>query len=295
MPSDVLQRIRQTLPQLRPSEARIAMTVLRNPPEAARTGIIKLAEACQVSTTTVVRFCQALGFSGYGDFRIALAQAGSNEESAQREFGVSDADILPTDQTSEAIAKLAFHESRAILDTSNSLDPATVDAVASALVAAPRTLIVGAAASALTGLDLQQKLLRIGLDALCFSDPHLALPAATLLTPGCVAVGISHSGQTLETNEAIRLASGAGATTVAITNFPDSSLAGAAQYQMITVARETQFRSGAMSSRMAQLLVVDALFIRVAQLSFDETQAALASTYDAVQGHRIEYRRRAGL
>lgn len=75
----------------------------------------------------------------------------------------------------------------------------------------------------------------------------------------------------------------AGATTVAITNNPRSSIAELAEHVLISAGRETEFRPGALASRISQLLVVDCLFVGVAQRTYDSSQEALASTRRAVK------------
>ena len=90
-----------------------------------------------------------------------------------------------------------------------------------------------------------------------------------------MAVGISHTGVTLDTVDALRMARERGASTIAITNFVRSPIAGQADLVLTTAARETTFRSGAMSSRIAQLAVVDCLFAGVAQRSYDQAITAL--------------------
>ena len=97
-----------------------------------------------------------------------------------------------------------------------------------------------------------------------------------------MAIAISHTGTTIDTVEALRVAEAGGATTIAITN---SALAAHAhaRHVLTTAARETTFRSGAMASRIAQLAVVDCLFVGVAQRSYDRTVLALERTYSAVE------------
>jgi DNA-binding MurR/RpiR family transcriptional regulator len=111
-----------------------------------------------------------------------------------------------------------------------------------------------------------------------------------VLNRGDVAVGISHTGATTDTVEALREASDRGATTVAITNFPRSPIAEVADFVLTTAARETTFRSGATASRIAQLTVIDCVFIGVAQRHRDSVLAALDTTYSAIGAHRLEVR-----
>ena len=57
---------------------------------------------------------------------------------------------------------------------------------------------------------------------------------------------------------------------------------------LTTAVRETTFRSGAMASRLAQLTLVDFMFVGVAQKTTARTKAALEATHRAVSGHRLE-------
>ncbi len=134
--------------------------------------------------------------------------------------------------------------------------------------------------------DFQQKLHRIGRVAYAWSDVHVALTSAALLHPGDVAIGISHTGTTREPIDTLVEARRRGATTVAVTNVPRSPIARFADHTLTTAARETTYRSGATSSRIAQLTVIDCIFVGVAQRDFDRTQEALQRTREAVATRR---------
>ncbi|GLY57168.1 transcriptional regulator, RpiR family [Cellulosimicrobium aquatile] len=292
MTADGLVRIRQALPSLRPAEARIAEAVLADPAAVVGKTITELAALVGTSQATVVRFCRAVGYAGYPEFRIDLAQATSRRAVEQERANVAHGEIDPDDTLHDVVTKIAFHEARTIEETARMLDLDALEQVTAAVAQATRIDLFGVGSSGLTAQDLAQKLQRIGL--LCFAspDPHVQLQSAALLAEGAVAVGVSHSGLTVETNDALRIARDRGATTVAVTNFPESPLVEHADLVLTTTARETQFRSGALSSRIAQLALVDFLFVRVAQRLYDRTTANLRATYEAVQPHRLGYDRR---
>ncbi|WP_435737594.1 MurR/RpiR family transcriptional regulator [Cellulosimicrobium sp. PMB13] len=293
MAADGLVRIRQALPTLRPAEVRIAEAVLDDPASVVGKTITELAAHVGTSQATVVRFCRAVGYAGYPEFRIDLAQATSRRAVEQERANVAHGEIDPDDTVQDVVEKIAFHEARTIEETARALDLEALEAVAAAVAAAPRIDLFGVGSSGLTAQDLAQKLQRIGLVCFASQDPHVQLQSAALLGPGAVALGVSHSGLTVETNHALRIAHERGATTVAVTNFPESPLVEHADLVLTTTARETQFRSGALSSRIAQLALVDFLFVRVAQRLFDRTTENLRATYEAVQPHRLGYERRA--
>ncbi|WP_265522354.1 MurR/RpiR family transcriptional regulator [Oerskovia flava] len=292
MAGDGLVRIRQALPTLRPAEARVAQAVLDDPVVVVGRTITELAAQVGTSQATVVRFCRAVGYAGYPEFRIDLAQATSRRAVEEERANVAHGEIDPDDTVQDVVSKIAYHEARTIEETARMLDLDALEAVAEAVAGASRVDVFGVGSSGLTAQDLAQKLQRIGLVCFASPDPHVQMQSASLLGPDAVAVGVSHSGLTIETNHALAIAHRAGARTVAVTNFPESPLVEHADLVLTTTARETQFRSGALSSRIAQLALVDFLFVRVAQRRYERTSETLRATYEAVQPHRLGYDKR---
>jgi DNA-binding MurR/RpiR family transcriptional regulator len=281
----LLVRLRGLRPSLSPAEDRVADKVLADPRAAAALTISELAAAARTSETTVLRFCRRLGLPGYPQLRLGLAA-----ESAQpRSSGAQDTDISAKDTIDDIIAKVALSNASAVEDTAQQLDREALAATAAAIAAAKRVDIYGIAASAIVGIDLQQKLHRIGVVAFAWNDPHIALTSATLLSRGDVAIGISHSGTTSETIEALEAARDRGATTVAITNFPVSLLAARADHVLTTAARETSLRSGTTASRIAALTVVDCLYIAVAQRHLSRVRKTVQEARAAVASHHLRH------
>jgi DNA-binding MurR/RpiR family transcriptional regulator len=278
---DVLVRIRAAWPNLAPSERRVAEVALADPTRSAAQTVTELARSSGTSQATVVRFAQRLGYSGYPELRLALAAAAGAEQ-ANRPETVPGTDISAKDDIATVIAKVGHLEATAVRETVGQLNPDALSAAVDAVVAAPRIDVYGVGASAVVALDLQMKLHRIGRFTQAWSDYHLALVSAALLKRRDVAIAISHSGTTRETVGALQEAAASKATTVAITNFPDSPLAEAADIVLTTAARETALRSGAVASRIAALTVVDCLFEAVAQRNLPATRRALQRTLDAV-------------
>jgi DNA-binding MurR/RpiR family transcriptional regulator/CubicO group peptidase (beta-lactamase class C family) len=282
----LLVRVRAELPFMRPAEQRVALAVLEDPAGVAQRSIAALAGHCRTSSATVLRFCRAVGYAHYPDLRLDLARETGREAAGSGPGPLPTGDISQTDTLAEIVAKIAWSDARAIEDTAATLDVATLDRAIGAVTAARRVEIYGIGASGFVAQDLHQKLHRIGIASSVWPDPHAALTSAALLGPDDVAIAISHTGTTIDTIEALRVAEVGGATTIAITNFGESPLAGHATHVLTTAARETTFRSGAMASRIAQLAVVDCLFVGVAQRSYERTLSALERTFAAVQGRR---------
>ena len=266
--------------KLTPSMVRVAAVIRDNPGAVLAMTISDLAAACRTSVATVVRFCRILGLSGYAQLRMSLATE-LGREAAQ--FGGSmtlGAEIARSDSLQEMAAKVASLEMLAIEETVSSLDFAALERVVTALDTAQRILLFGIGASHFVAQDLQHKLFRIGRNVFLLADAHEAWSAALVSPKGTVALGFSHSGSTVDTVRYLEIAREAGAFTVAITGSPDSPLAQAAEERLISHARESRLRAGAMVSRIAQLAIVDCLFLGVARQSYDETVNALLKTRD---------------
>jgi DNA-binding MurR/RpiR family transcriptional regulator len=274
------------LPALSPAEQRVARLVIADPAAAARRTITDLATAAETSEATVIRFCRSVGLTGYPQLRIRLAA-----EAARRvdppDARVVGGDIPPGADLAQIIATVAFNDARAVEETAEQLDPAVCEQVVAALSGAGRIDIYGAGPSGMAAADFQRKLHRIGRLAFCFPDVHTALTSAALLGRGDVAVGISHTGATSEVIEILAQARLHGATTVTVTNHPRAPIADVSDFVLTTAARETTYRSGAMVSRLAQLTVVDCLFVGVASHHRVRANRALEITAEAVRAHRV--------
>jgi DNA-binding MurR/RpiR family transcriptional regulator len=263
-----------------PSIRRVADAIRKKPSIVLDKTISELAVSCRTSEASVLRFCRAVGVSGYPQLRMSLA-AELGRESAQ--FGPAmtlGPEIARSDTLQEMARKLASLEILAIDETVSSLDFAALDRVARAIDGAQRILLFGIGASQLVAQDLHHKLFRVGRNAFLLSDTHDAWSAASLDCGGTVAMGFSHSGSTTETVKYLSIAKQNGALTVAVTGAKNSPLHKMAKEVLLTHARESPLRAGAMVSRIAQLVIVDCLFLGIARLRYEETIVALQRTLD---------------
>jgi DNA-binding MurR/RpiR family transcriptional regulator len=286
---DVLAHLASVLPSLAPSEQRVGQVILKDPDNAARLTITEIAEMAGTSETTVIRFCRSLGVGSYPSLRIALATAAGRAGAAASPRLSPDIDA--DDDIRAVVAKVGAADARAIDDTVANVDVGELDRVVTAVAAARRVEIYGVGASGLVAFDLQQKLHRIGLTAFAVNDPHFAIPSAANLTSADVAIGISHTGATVDTIDALSQAHEAGAVTVAVTNYARTPIVRVADHVLRTSVSETTLRSGAMASRIAALTIVDCLFVAVAQRHYPETLTALSRTRDSIR-NRHRYRKR---
>lgn len=274
----------------RGAEARVARAILDDPERAINATLASLADCAQVSQASVVRFSRSMGFTGWPDLRLALAQILSRRALELEQSDIAEGTINDADSLHEVIQKVAFHEARSIEQTARSIDEEVLDHAAHVIAGGGATTALGVGASALVAVDLQQKLERIGLTCRFSQDTHRQLVHASMAESGSLVVGISFSGRTVEVEKGLALAAENGAMTVALTGDENSPVARTAQKVLVCRAREAEFRAGASASRMVQLAVIDFLFVRVAQLRLSDTMTALERSRRAVDLLRPERR-----
>lgn len=277
-------KVRTLAPSLTRSMRRVAEAVASDPAGCAALTVSGLAERTGTSEATVVRTARVLGYPGYRDLRLALAGLAAQQQSGRAPALTTD--IAVDDPPADVVATLAHDERQTLADTAACLDTAQLEGAVGAAAGARRIDVYGVGASGLVAQDLTQKLLRIGRVAHAHSDPHLAVTNAVQLGAGDVAVAITHSGSTGDVIEPLRVAFERGATTIAVTGRPRSPVTQYADHVLTTsTARESELRPSAMSSRTGQLLVVDCLFVGVAQRTYEVAGPAPAASYEAL-AHR---------
>ncbi|NUW38761.1 MurR/RpiR family transcriptional regulator [Nonomuraea rhodomycinica] len=283
--SPILARIRGVEPTLTAAHRRIAETILAEPAVVAASTIGELAERCGTSLTTITRFCRELGLAGYPELRLALAAELGRNDAAPREQDLIA--FSPDDPASLVLRSLLASDLRAMEETAAQLDLKAVDRAVSALVRARFIDFYAVAGSAGVAMDLHLRLHAVGRPCALWTDVHNAVSSANARDDQDVAVGISHSGTTAEVVEPLTIARERGATTIAVTNFPRSPLAEAADIVLTTAAQDTPFRAGGVAARHTQMLVLDCLYIGVVQRTHETSNQLLTAATDAVAKHRL--------
>jgi len=255
---------------------KIADYVLENRDEIIYMSVTELAEKCEVGETTIIRFCRKIGLKGYQEFKLVLAR-----EMANKQEIVSDK-VTNEDDIETIINKVTESNIQAIRDTARLISRDTIEKAAEVIIGSDKVDVYGVGSSGFTAGDTKYKFMRIGIKCESFSDPHMQCMSAVNLTDKSVAIGISSSGSTKDTVDSLSKAKEAGAFTIAITNYAKSPITNVADLVLLTVARETPIRSGALTSKIAQLDVIDILYTVIAIKSEKKAYEYLNKTAEAV-------------
>ncbi|MGP4073946.1 MurR/RpiR family transcriptional regulator [Piscibacillus sp. B03] len=271
----MLKEMKDKLP---PSERKIAQYILENPEKAINMTATDLGKESETSSAAVIRLCKSLNLKGFQELKIRIV--GDLNKKEVIEFR----DIESNEPVSSIIDKVTTNSTQTIQETAELLDNNSLNEAVNFLLNGKRVHFFGVGASSIPAIDAHQKFSRINYNASVFTDLHMAATVVANATEDDVVVGISFSGETHEVAKVLELANSKGAKTISLTKYGRSTVADQADVSLYTSAtKEATFRSGATSSRLAQLHVIDILFMCVASRSYEQTVNYLDSTRDAIK------------
>ena len=279
-PKAVGAQIRMRLKSLTPLEGKVAADILARKDITEDTPLREVATGSGVSDAMVVKVAKKLGFAGFRDFRQGLiAYYGSDTAALHSE-------IMPDDTAGQIVQKVFRTAMQALEETFAILDLEAFERAANFLHRARQRDFYGLGGSAQIARDVSHKFLRIGIRTSVFDDAHMMMMSAALLGAEDVAIAFSHSGSTSAVIDAIELSRRNGARTIAITNYPDSLLARSVDVVLCSTAQNSPLLGENATARIAQLNLLDALFVVTAQLDRNAADLNLSRTMQAVQSKR---------
>lgn len=270
--------IQESMHTFKPSEKKAAEYILQDPREVVNLSIQKLAEKAKVSEATIIRLSKSVKCKGFQDLKLKIAY-----ELARPKNGNSLYEDIPKDDSTKSfIQSVSQNNIQAIQNTLLVLSEAELEKAISLIAGATRVAVFGIGASAIIAMDFKQKLTRIGRWCEAAFDGDTQITVTANLTKYDVAFGISYSGQTTDVIEALTVARENGAKIISLTKSGDNPVSLLADVKLHTTSLERNVRSGATSSRIAQLNVIDLLFLGVTKLNQEKNIEALEKTRKAV-------------
>jgi DNA-binding MurR/RpiR family transcriptional regulator len=281
MAQNCLGKIRSLYARLSEKEKKVADYIIKNPEKIIHNTINEVAEDLGVADATVFRFCKRIGFKGYQAMKIALASE-IIEPIQQIHEEISGSDNEKT------VADKIFHSNiRTLENTLQILDETSIQKAVGLLLNANRVEFYGTGGSNLVAMDAFHKFVRTGIKAFAFIDSHFQLMSASQLGENDVAVLISHSGTNKDTINILKTAKKNGAKTIGITSYPKSPICQHSDVALYTSSEETEYRSEALSSRIAQLSLIDALYVNIMILNKEKAKLSLDKVREAISDTRI--------
>lgn len=260
----ILNEMKDKLP---PSEQKIARFILDQPHEAIHCTATQLGELSSTSSAAVIRLCKSLGLKGLQELKLRISG------DLQKKPEVRYRDIQPGEASDSIVEKMTNNSLQAIKETTELVDYPSLSKAVEVLKVAEKIHFFGVGASGIIAQDAQQKFLRMNKATSAFTDLHNAAMNIANVTEKDVVFGISFSGETYETAKIMEIAKSKGAKTISLTRYGQSAVTAFADISLfISASREipAPFRSGATSSRLAQLHMIDILFVNLVTNQWDE-------------------------
>lgn len=276
-----LAAIRGSYSHFSDKEKKIADYVLNDPKNIIHLTINQIADELGLAESTVFRFCQRIGFKGFQAFKISLA--------AEVVAPLKDIHekIEEGDSVKTVTEKVFRSNIKTLEDTLQIVDGDIMEQAVNAILRARKTEFFGNGGSAIVAMDGYHKFIRLGLHVSMNLDSHMQLMAASQLQPEDVAIVISHSGSTTDVLAVLRILKEKGTSIICVTNFAKSPLSKEADIALYTLSEETDFRSEALASRIAQLSLIDALYTNLMISRGDEGKDSLRDMREAMSQKRL--------
>jgi len=273
-------QIRMRLPELTDKERGIVHYLLDKGSEVSTLTIAEDAQLHEVSEALIVKLSKKLGYNGFRELRDKVHR--------YSQLPVSDLyqEIDPEDSPAVIVQKIFRTAIQALEETIAILSIDHFSNAVEAMIKARQRDFYGVGGSATIIKDASHKFMRIGVRSSVYDDAHLMMMSASLLDERDVVLAVSHSGQTSAVLEATRLARRNGAKIIALTNYPNSALADIADIVLLSTARGSALMSENAAARIAQLNIIDALFVCVAQRDMPQAEANLEKTMSSVKQKR---------
>lgn len=234
------------------AERKIADYISQNYQTVPSLFIGDLSELCGCSVASITRFSKKLGFDGFPQLKIALAK--------EKDFQPVSENVSSSDSAYEVFSKICTDIYSSLEKTKAVIDKNALEECCVKLLNAKKVFIFGLGNSSSVAQDAAHKLFRTGISAAAYTDNHLQMIAATHADSDTVVIGISHSGRSRDIVEAMKLAKANGAFTVSVTNREKSPIIKVSDCVLTTVSDETNYRILGLSSRIAALAIVDAVY-----------------------------------
>lgn len=264
-------KIKNMYNTLRSSEKKVADYVLLNGHSVSTMTLAKLSQEVRVSEPTIVRFVKSIGCNGFSEFKMELMKDWGRESVVQK----SDSELLvelhidKNDKVEDIPEKMIGMTIKALEDTYKIIDIDNYKKAIKMIKSANIIDVYGVGNSGSIASDIMNKFLRIGLNCRAYSDNHIQQICASNLNNRDLVIAISHSGSTIDTVNALKIAKESGAKTIVLTNYKASTISEYADITFYTGDSENTFYSETMVSRISQLSIVDMLYMGILVSDYD--------------------------
>lgn len=248
--------------QLTSIEKKIAEYILEDPERIKNLTTYEIAQNCDTSQASIVRFSKKLGFSGFPDFKLSLSQDIGNRK-AESHVNIMHEELKSTDSFEIIGKKVATENTRAVNNTYEITDFNELEKAVQAINSARKIMLAGVGFSGIVARDLYFKLMELGKVASFENDSHMQLSYLSTMNENDILFVISHSGKTLELFNLTKVAKNKGIKIITLTSVANNPIRELGDIRLSTVEMKSDFRATALSPRISQLTVIDMIYIKL--------------------------------
>ncbi|MEG0068871.1 MurR/RpiR family transcriptional regulator [Cetobacterium sp.] len=261
------KRIESLFKSLSSNEKMIAEYIIKNKNKIGEITSTKLAEEIGVGQSSVIKFIKKIGFVGYVAFKLQLERDLENEKKGEKNKIHSD--ICLEDTLKELTQKTLLETVQALEDTIGMIDYKNFETIIEKIKMSEQILIIGAGMSSIVARDLELKLMKIKKNSMHYDSKQMQLMKLATMNEKDLVIAISHRGETQEVIDVIKEAKKINIEIISITSVGKNTVSTLSDYNLGVVSKEGVFRSSAISSRMAQMILLDSIFLRLVQKDYE--------------------------
>ena len=252
-------------------EKEIAEYILENMRDILNLTSAEMALKIGVGQSSIIKFIKKLGFNKYGEFKIQISKEIESERLNKNKERIHDQIYL--DDTLEEVSTKTLNETiRALEKTVGNIKFEYFQEVIEEIKKSKKILIIGSGMSSIVAKDLEIKFMKIKIDALHYESPHMQLMKLATMDSDDLVIAISHRGETEDVIDVIKKAKNKNIKVLSITSIEKNTVASLSDFNLKIISEENVFRSSAISSRMAQLIINDIIFLRLTQENYANTK-----------------------
>lgn len=256
----VIDRINTLQGKFTSKEKKINKFIMANIDRIMYMNTYEIAEQCETSQASVVRFAKKLGYSGFPELKVDFGKEIGRRE-AKEKISFTYEDMSENGEIFENIKNVIKINTRIIEDTYSSVDVKVIEKTVRAIKKARKIVIVGAGYSGIIARDLEYKLLELGINVIFQNDFHTLLTIISTLTEEDILFVISQSGRTSDIYYLVEESKKRKIKIIAITQTSDNPIKELADIQITTVVEKNNFRSTSLYSRISQLTIIDIIYV----------------------------------
>lgn len=242
--------------------------------------ISQIAKESNIGEATITRFSKKMGFSSLQDFKVTLAQEIS---SLSKSRNIINSNIENNEPVIDTAKKLLATNISTLESTVDIINGSEIHKSAQLIINAKRIYFIGIGYSGIIAQDSNYKFMRIGLNCLSFDSSHTMIMMASIMQKGDLVIAISHSGETEEIIKTVEMAKQNEVDIISITKKKESSLKSTSDIHLEYISEETLLETGSISSKLAQIFLIDLIYTQVVKEKFNEAIDMKIKTTDAIK------------